>query len=252
MNLKGAKSGLVAVFLQLIIQSSGFTSRTTSCRSSYNVEILTDNVMRCHMAVHTDNEFDTLKLSFKKKLRSALGLAVGCSLLLSTRPPAFAEEWTDKNRLAAEAWRAVDEIYYDRTFNGNDWFKLRQEIVKTDYKTDEEVYTKISAMLTKLGDKYTRFLAPAQYTALMNSAQGELTGVGLELQVPESNAFLIDVCALRISHVIHVIDGTFIHSNSDKKSRSVFVPIANPFAFYDNYDHLDSLVFHSFSNLLFV
>ena len=67
-------------------------------------------------------------------------------------------------------------------FSGNDWFKLRQEIVKKEYKTDEEVYKNIATMLTKLGDKYTRFLAPAQYTALMNSAQGELTGVGLELQ----------------------------------------------------------------------
>jgi hypothetical protein len=201
MNLKGAKSGLVAVFLQLIIQSSGFTSRTTSCRGSYNVEILTDNVMKCRMAIPSDNEFDALKLSFRKNLRSAVGLVVGCSLLLSMQPPAIAEEWTDKNRLAAEAWRAVDEIYYDRTFNGNDWFKLRQEVVKTDYKTDEEVYKKIATMLTKLGDKYTRFLAPAQYTALMNSAQGELTGVGLELQVPASNAFPFDARNSRIFSV---------------------------------------------------
>ena len=52
-----------------------------------------------------------------------------------------------------------------------------------------EVYKNIATMLTKLGDKYTRFLAPAQYTALMNSAQGELTGVGLELQVTGSHIF---------------------------------------------------------------
>jgi hypothetical protein len=44
------------------------------------------------------------------------------------------DSWTDRNRLAADAWRAVDEIYYDRTFGGNDWFKLRQEIVKKNYK----------------------------------------------------------------------------------------------------------------------
>ena len=36
-------------------------------------------------------------------------------------------------------------------------------------------------MLTQLGDKYTRFLPPAAYKALFNSAAGELTGVGLEL-----------------------------------------------------------------------
>ena len=27
--------------------------------------------------------------------------------------------WTDQNRLAAETWKAVDEGFYDRTFNGN-------------------------------------------------------------------------------------------------------------------------------------
>lgn len=143
--------------------------------------------MSCSSKINDKSNF--LSELSRKYLRSALGLVVSCSMLVSFQPPALAEEWTDRNRLAAEAWRAVDEIYYDRTFSGNDWFKLRQEIVKKDYKTDEEVYKNIATMLTKLGDKYTRFLAPAQYTALMNSAQGELTGVGLELQVTGSHIF---------------------------------------------------------------
>jgi len=92
-----------------------------------------------------------------------------------------ADEWTDRNRLAAEAWRAVDEIYYDRTFSGKDWFKLRQDAVKRTYRADEDVYAGIASMLATLGDKYTRYLPPAKYDALVNSAQGQLTGVGLEL-----------------------------------------------------------------------
>lgn len=93
----------------------------------------------------------------------------------------FNKEWTDRNRLAAEAWRTVDDLMYDRTFNGMDWFRLRQDIVLKSYKSDEEVYTSIKEMLLKLGDKYTRYLTPAQYSALINSAQGELTGVGIQL-----------------------------------------------------------------------
>jgi len=92
-----------------------------------------------------------------------------------------AKEWDDRNRLAASTWRTVDQNYYDRTFNGQDWFQLRQEAVKKDYKSDDEVYESMRTMLSKLGDKYTRFLAPSQYQSLVNTAMGELSGVGVEL-----------------------------------------------------------------------
>ena len=174
---------LLLAALVMIIYSNGFIHPTAPSRSSDSCTGLRQNVIELQQSLDDISCADASSLYWKKTLRIATGLVVGCSLFVSSRAPTMAEDWTDRNRLAAEAWRAVDEIYYDRTFNGNDWFKLRQEIVKKDYKTDEEVYKNIASMLTKLGDKYTRFLAPAQYTALMNSAQGELTGVGLELQV---------------------------------------------------------------------
>lgn len=105
---------------------------------------------------------------------------------------ATAAEWTDRNRLAAETWRAVDEIYIDRTFNGQDWFRMRQEVVKKNYKSDEELFENLKSMLAKLGDKYTRFLTPAQYAALFNSAAGELTGIGAELVTGPTGGTIID------------------------------------------------------------
>ena len=183
MVLSGVKYSLLAAFV-MIIHSNGFTHPTAASRSSHSFTGLRENTVQLKFSLDDISNADVNSHYWRKTLRAAAGLVVGCSLFVSSSAPTMAEEWTDKNRLAAEAWRAVDEIYYDRTFNWNDWFKLRQEIVKKDYKTDEEVYKNIASMLTKLGDKYTRFLAPAQYTALMNSAQGELTGVGLELQVP--------------------------------------------------------------------
>jgi len=89
--------------------------------------------------------------------------------------------WTERNALAAETWKAVDEGYLDRTFAGKDWFKLRQQVVKRSYTSDEEVYAALRSMLSELGDPYTRYLSPAQYSGLVNAAMGELTGVGLEL-----------------------------------------------------------------------
>lgn len=94
--------------------------------------------------------------------------------------------WTSRNQLAAETWKAVDEGFYDRTFNGNDWFELRQRVVKKNYKSDDEVYGALKDMLAKLGDQYTRYLTPIQYSTLLNSAKGELTGVGVEL-LPKEN-----------------------------------------------------------------
>ena len=67
-------------------------------------------------------------------------------------------DWDDRNRLAAETWRAVDKIYYERSFNNQDWFKLRQEVVKKKYSSDEQLYSSLKDMLAKLGDKYTRKL----------------------------------------------------------------------------------------------
>ena len=102
-----------------------------------------------------------------------------------------ATEWSDRNRLASETWRAVDAGYYDRSFNKQDWFKLRQDLVKRTYTSDEQVYSSLKDTLSKLGDKYTRFLTPSQYSALANSALGELTGVGVELLANDDGSIKI-------------------------------------------------------------
>ena len=112
--------------------------------------------------------------------------AAVCSAALAYFPnprvtPAAPTQLEPANRLAAQTWRAVDELFYDRTFNGQDWFGLRQSVVKRRYGSDSEAYRALDEMVARLGDKYTRFLTPAQYSAVMNSAVGELVGVGVEL-----------------------------------------------------------------------
>ena len=113
----------------------------------------------------------------------------------------------------------MDKLYLDRTFNGQDWFALRQTAMKKKYKTTQEVYDSIKvrvcfliarvcnsiaslksapsehpptkqqhqtssttqAMLEPLGDPYTRFLPPAQYDSLYGLATGSVAGVGVSL-----------------------------------------------------------------------
>lgn len=89
--------------------------------------------------------------------------------------------WDDRNRLAAEVWRTVDDLFYDRSFNNVDWFKLRQSTVRKHYASDAELYASLQDMVGRLGDKYTRYLSPAQYAALLSSSQGSLVGLGVEL-----------------------------------------------------------------------
>ena len=147
-------------------------------------------------------------------------IVTGClPLCLGYHNIALAQDtaWDDRNRLAAEVWRTVDENFYDRTFNGQDWFKLRQEIVKKDYTNDEELYQSISSMLTKIGDKYTRFLPPDQYNTLMNSALGQLCGIGVQLELNDKNMVkIIDLepdspafsSGLTAGDIITNVDGT--------------------------------------------
>ncbi len=133
------------------------------------------------------------------------------------------DKWDDRNRLAAEAWRVVDSLYYDRNFNHQDWFGLRKSIVKKSYHDDQELYTSIKEMLMKLDDKYTKYLTPSQYNVILNSALGELTGVGIELLPLENGDIKINnvydespakESGLSVGDIIVNVDGTDIKSNN--------------------------------------
>lgn len=92
-------------------------------------------------------------------------------------PPAAA--FSPEQKLLAEVWRIVDDGYVDRTFNGQDWFKIRTRAVKAQYANQEAGYAAVRKMLASLNDPYTRFLTPPQYTSLTAAASGSVAGVGV-------------------------------------------------------------------------
>ena len=70
---------------------------------------------------------------------AAHGTACALSILLVAAPPQFlappalAAELSPEQKLVASAWKKVDQEYVDRTFAGQDWFTVRQKLVKQNY-----------------------------------------------------------------------------------------------------------------------
>jgi carboxyl-terminal processing protease len=82
-----------------------------------------------------------------------------------------------------EAWQLVNQYYVDNSFNHNDWQAVRQELLKSSYTSKEQAYTALRAALKKLQDPYTRFMDPEQFTSLTTQTSGELSGIGIRLEM---------------------------------------------------------------------
>ena len=94
-----------------------------------------------------------------------------------------ADAVTNEQLLYLEAWRAVDRAYVDKTFNGQSWFRVREDTLKKKkLSSRDDTYNEIKSMLASLGDPFTRFLEPDQYKALKGATSGgKLVGCGLEV-----------------------------------------------------------------------
>jgi carboxyl-terminal processing protease len=89
-----------------------------------------------------------------------------------------------------EAWQIVNREYVDGTFNKVNWQAVRQTLLSKNYSSRDEAYNALRAELEKLNDPYTRFLDPKQYESLSSQTSGELSGVGIRLEVDEQTKVL--------------------------------------------------------------
>lgn len=94
-------------------------------------------------------------------------------------PPAAA--LTENQQLFSQAWRIVNRAYLDDTFNHQNWWLVREKLLKEPLGTREETYEAIEGMLASLDDPFTRLLKPDQYRSLQVNTAGELTGIGLQI-----------------------------------------------------------------------
>lgn len=82
-----------------------------------------------------------------------------------------------------ETWQIVNREYVDPTFNQVDWQEVRHSLLSKEYTTSEQAYAALRTALRKLDDPYTRFLDPEQFQKLTEQTSGELSGVGMSLEL---------------------------------------------------------------------
>lgn len=133
-----------------------------------------------------------------------IGGAIATTATLSVFGPA----WTRSVRAALQdspkalvdqAWQIVNSEYVDGTFNQKNWLAIRQSLLSKDYSSKEEAYIAIREALQLLNDPYTRFMTPPQFEALTSQTSGEVSGIGIRMELNETTKRLTVVEALENS-----------------------------------------------------
>ncbi|OIP73180.1 MAG: carboxyl-terminal protease [Oscillatoriales cyanobacterium CG2_30_40_61] len=88
---------------------------------------------------------------------------------------------TEDQKILSESWRIINRAYVDESFNHQNWWSIREKLIRQPFKNREDTYSAIEKMLATLDDPFTRLLRPDQYRSLQVSTSGELMGVGLQI-----------------------------------------------------------------------
>ena len=94
-----------------------------------------------------------------------------------------AAAFTPEQQLVLQAWRTVNQAYYDESFNHQNWWLTRDRTLKQPIPDEEAAYQAITKMIATLDEPFTRLLRPEQYRSLKVNTAGELSGVGLQIGV---------------------------------------------------------------------
>lgn len=128
-----------------------------------------------------------------------------------------------------EAWQIVNREYVDGNFNHVDWRATRQSLLSKNYTSNKEAYQALRKALEQLGDPYTRFMDPSQYRSLTDQTSGELSGVGIRLEVNEKAKTLAVVEPIENSPALKagIQPGDYILSINGKSTKGMTVEDAS-------------------------
>lgn len=130
------------------------------------------------------------------KNHSLLQIAmIGGAIATTATVSLFGPAWTRSVRAALQdspkavidqVWQLVNSEYVDGKFNQQDWLAVRKSLLSKEYSSKEEAYVAIREALQKLNDPYTRFMDPQQFEALTNQTSGEVSGIGIRMELNET------------------------------------------------------------------
>lgn len=128
----------------------------------------------------------------QKRLKSSQLVLLSGAIATSASLYLFGPAWSravgaafqnSPKMLVDETWQIVDREYVDPKFNKVNWQEVRQNLLSREYSSPEQAYSAIREALKRLDDPYTRFLDPKQFKALTEQTSGEMSGVGMSLEV---------------------------------------------------------------------
>ncbi|CAN1759986.1 Carboxyl-terminal-processing peptidase 2, chloroplastic [Linum perenne] len=177
------------------------------------------NVARC------PDELGKGASKFFFQLAVAAMMVTSVSFGVSSAP---SKALTEENLIFLEAWRLIDRAYVDKTFNGQSWFRYREDALRNEpMNTREETYDAIRKMAASLDDPFTRFLEPEKLRSLRSGTEGSLTGVGLSIGYPgrseESPAGLVVISASPggPAHRAGILSGDLIMAIDNKSTENM-------------------------------
>jgi carboxyl-terminal processing protease len=137
-----------------------------------------------------------------KRILLSFGATASLALTLWTtgaiaRPTVVLAAFEDNPKaIVDEAWQIVNAEYVDGTFNNSNWGKVREEYLGKEYKSKEEAYKAVRQMLSTLKDPYTRFMDPKAYSSMQVDTSGELTGVGIQIDIDTKTKELLVIAPI--------------------------------------------------------
>ncbi len=138
-------------------------------------------------------------------LRSAV---IGGAIATTAAVSVFGPVWCRSVRAALQdspkaivdqVWQLVNREYVDGSFNNQDWQTARKTLLSKNYTSREQAYVAVRQTLKRLGDPYTRFMDPQEYQALTSQTSGEVSGIGIRMEINQTTQLLTVVEALENS-----------------------------------------------------